>query len=328
MLVPKLSEAQQIWLDSKVSMFNTVYVGVHGSWLYGLAHEQSDIDIKVIYLPSKTDLILGDAIKTYNYKNDELDIEVEIKSLSSFLKSAASCDTNCVDLLHAPKEMCLYKTELWNEIVKHKSNLYAKNMRGLVGYVKTHSKKYTNKVARLNEMKRLLKLTQSVDYDLVLKYKTVKDLAEKISWEDFKYIKPVTLVKDHEQQYLEVCGKKYIYTWGIKQLSESMVHEINRYGKRSNIGLAVGIDSKSLSHALRVLFEMQELIEHRSITFPLKNKEYILKVKRGEITDLSVILDKIDELYDDVILKLDNSDLPEDVDLSTMYKVIEDYYFN
>ncbi len=328
MLVPNLTKAQTEWLNSKIAGFNNIYVGIHGSWLYGLAHEKSDIDVKVVYLPSKTDLILGDAVKTHNYKNEELDIEVEIKSLSSFLKSAASCDTNCVDLLHSPQPMCLYKTDLWEELVKHKHTLYAKNMKGLVGYVKTHSKKYTNKIDRLDEMKRLLKLSQSVDYDLVLKYKTVKDLAEKISWKGFKYIKPMALVKDHEQQYLEVCGKKYIYTWDIEQLSKAMIHEINRYGKRSNSGLDSGVDSKSLSHALRVLFEMQELIEHRDITFPLKNKEYILKVKRGEITDLSMILDKIDALYDDVMLKLDNSALPEDVDLSMMYKVIEDYYFN
>lgn len=327
MKVPKLTKEQQEWLESKISKFDKIYVGIHGSWLYGLAHDKSDIDIKVIYMPSKTDLILGDAVKTYNYKNDELDIEVEVKSLSSFLKSAASVDTNCVDLLHSPDEMCLFKNKLWEDIVIHKSNLYAKNMKGLVGYVKTHSKKYTNKIGRLEEMKKVLKSSQAVDYDLIPKYKTVKDVAEGVSWKDFKYVKKITLVQDHEQQYLEICGKKYIYTWGVDQLVKAMEHEISRYGKRSNKGLDTGVDSKSLSHALRVLFEMRELVYSRNITFPLQDKDYILKVKKGEITDLGEILDKIDLLYDEVIYALENSDLPENVDLTPMYKCVEDYYF-
>ena len=328
MKVPKLTKEQEGWLESKISKFDKIYVGIHGSWLYGLAHDKSDIDIKVIYIPSKTDIILGNAVKTYNYKNEDLDIEVEVKSISSFLNSAASVDTNCVDLLHSPIEMCLGRTYLWDDICKHRSNLYAKNMKGLVGYVKTHAKKYTNKIDRLEEMKKVLKHAQSVDYDLILKYNTVKDIAESLSWKDFKYVNKVTLVQDHEQQYLEVCGKKYIYTWDIGQLVNAMTNEISRYGKRSNEGLAKGLDTKSLSHAIRVLYEMKELVTERNITFPLKDKDYILKVKTGEINNLEEVLNKIDKLYDEVMGALDNSDLPENVDLSPMYKCVEEYYFS
>jgi len=327
MKVPKLTKEQEEWLESKISKFDKIYVGVHGSWLYGLAHDKSDIDIKVIYMPSKTDLILGNAVKTYNYKNEDLEIEVEVKSLSSFLNSAASVDTNCVDLLHSPDEMCLDKTILWDNIRKHRSNLYAKNMKGLVGYVKTHSKKYTNKIDRLEEMKKVLKHCFSVDYDLVRKYLTVRDLAEGVSWDTFKYVNKVTLVQDHEQQYLEVCGKKYIYTWSVDQLAKAMEHEISRYGKRSNEGLDKGLDTKSLSHAIRVLCEMKELVTERNITFPLKDKDFILKVKTGEVNDLETVLNKIDILYDEVMFELDNSGLPENVDLSPMYKCVEEYYF-
>lgn len=47
---------------------------------------------------------LGQGTKTHSYKNDELNIEIEVKTISSFLNSAKSCDTNVVDMLHTPKE--------------------------------------------------------------------------------------------------------------------------------------------------------------------------------------------------------------------------------
>lgn len=317
---PELTQEQEIWLDGKLEKFNCVFVGFHGSHLYGLDREGSDIDVKAIYLPTKTDLILGDSIKTHNYKNDELDIEVEVKSLSSFLKSAKSCDTNCVDLLHCTEEMTLSKQPLWGEITKHKSCIFAKNMKGIIGYIKTHSKKYTNKIDRLNEMKRVVGL---IDRLLVT---TVKDLAEIVSWEDFKYVKPVTLVQDHEQQYLDICGKKYIYTWDVSQLYSVMESEINRYGKRSNDGANKGMDTKSLSHALRVLYELEEILTTGAITFPLKEKDFILRVKLGKVS-YEEVMDMIDAKYEECMGLLESCDLPEHNDLSVMYKVVEDYYF-
>ena len=147
-----ITKEQMNWLEETIAPYDCVVVVIHGSHLYGVSREGSDIDIKVIYAPNKKDMLLGDSNKTYNKKNDELDIEVEIKSLTSFLKSAEKCDTNVFDMLHAPDTMLLYKSEMWEGLVEHKEDLYARNMKGLIGYIKVHTKKYTNKIDRLNEM--------------------------------------------------------------------------------------------------------------------------------------------------------------------------------
>ena len=319
-----LTQEQQDWVNQKLSGFDVIYVGIHGSHLYGLDREGSDIDLKAVYLPSKRNLIRGEAIKTYNHKNDELDIEIEIKSLPSFLKSASSCDTNCIDLLHAPKSMCLYSDRLWDELKKERKSMYAKNMRGIVGYIKTHSKKYTNKIDRLNEMKVLL--------DSVKDYhdsNTIRACVGMLPINSYKYIKVVQSdkLKDGHQEYLEVCGKKYCLSWDVSKLKTAMEVEIKRYGERSNKGADKGIDSKSLSHALRVLLQLKEIITTRDLKFPLKGAEYVKAVKLGEVTDVIEVLDKIDTLYDECMELLEESNLPEEVDITNMYKVIEDYYF-
>ena len=327
MKAPELTKEQQDWLDTKLEGFNCIYVGIHGSWLYGLNREGSDIDIKAIYMPSKHDILRGKAIKTYNYKNDELDIEIEVKSISSFLRSAESCDTNCIDLLHAPEEMSLKTTELWGDMKQYRSGMYAKNMKGIVGYIKTHSKKYTNKIDRLNEMKQLLSFINFNQDESHTPANTVMGVANLFSSSSCKYIKVVKLVKDGEQQYLEVCGKKYIFTLGVSQLKEALEVEINRYGKRSNDGLGKGLDTKSLSHALRVLLQLKEIITTKDLQFPLKHAEYVKAVKLGEVTDVKEVLNKIDTLYDECMELLAVSDFPEDVDIIEMFNILEEYYF-
>ena len=328
MEAPKLTKEQKQWVDEKLEGKDLLSLTIHGSWLYGLNTPESDIDLKAIYLPSAKQLVRGEALKTYNYKNDELDIEIEIKSVSSFLKSAASCDTNCVDLLHAPDEMVLFETDLWKSIKSYKSGLYAKNMKGIVGYIKVHSKKYTSKIDRLNEMKKVLKLCKSGDYDTIPNFPKVEDIANGINWKDYKYVKVVDSVKEGEQKYLEVCGKKYIFIWNIDQLIYAMVTEINRYGERSNKGVDKGIDSKSLSHALRVLLQLKEIVTTKGLQFPLRDADYVKAVKRGEVTDVEEVLSKIDYLYEECMNYLEESDLPDEVDVSQMESIVEEYYFS
>lgn len=316
-----LTQEQWDWVDSKLEGKTLLSLTVHGSHLYGLNTPDSDIDLKAIYLPSVKQLIKGEALKTYNYKNDELDIEIEVKSAPSFLKSASSCDANCLDLLHAPDNMVLYETLLWKDIKNLRKGLYAKNMRGVVGYVKTHSKKYTNKIDRLNEMKSVRNLCTTLTNGV----HKVSDLV--LCSNDYKYVKVVTDVAQGEQQYLEVCGKKYCLTWDILKLKNAMKAEINRYGERSNKGVEKGIDSKSLSHALRVLLQLKEIATTQNLEFPLKNADYVRSVKRGEVTDVIEVLDTIDTLYEDCMELLSKSDLPEEVDTSGMESLVESYYF-
>lgn len=324
---PELSDEQKEWLDVKLQGFaNLVYVGFHGSHLYGLDREGSDIDVKAIYLPTMDELIEGSALKTHNYKNDDLDIEIEIKSLSSFIRSCKTADTNCVDLLHSPDEMAIFSSEMWENLVKERTSLYAKNMKGIIGYIKVHTHKYTSKLDRLAEMRALLDTTNAI---LVSDKKaTVKTVAESSEVTDasFKYIDSITLVKDGEQQYLEVCGKKYIYTWSAEDLRLKLLFEIARYGKRSKSGLEHGLDTKSLSHALRVLLQLREIIKERSLTFPLRDAGFVKAVKLGEITDVNLVMAKIDMLYEECMQLIEESDLKEDIDITPMFSFIKKYY--
>ena len=86
-----------------------------------------------------------------------------------------------------------------------------------------------------------------------------------------------------EQPALVVCGKNHQLDITIGEFYNRIKREYNRYGKRSEKAMeSGGVDWKSLSHAVRVLYQMKELILTGWITFPLQQANYIMDVKMGE----------------------------------------------
>lgn len=329
----QLSEKESNWVSECLEGLEIVFLAIHGSVLYGLDNENSDIDLKAVYVPTMKQLMYGKSLETFQFKNKELDIEMEVKSLPDFLLSAKSCDTNCIDMLHIPQDKILLDSVLWNELQSYKSDLYAKNMDGVIGYIKVHSKKYTNKIDRLTEMMELRQiLEEDKDKHLESERPTsmcrVKDLVDTKAFKSktFKYISIFQTDDVNEHDYLEICGKKYIFTLSIKDLNNALKAAINKYGSRAKIGASCGIDAKSLSHAVRVLYELLEIIQTGDLKFPLKEATYIKRIKYGHINDVDTVLNLIDYLYNQCMMLLENSDLPEHVDISRIEKSIETYY--
>lgn len=316
-----LTEAQLEWLLSEVNNKNILTLQVHGSHLYGLEREGSDVDIKGVYLPNLEEVFLGNNNNSIHIKNEELNIEVELKSAQSFLRSAKKCDTNCIDMLHTPKRLQIHRSFTWSKLQGHKSDLYAKDMKGLIGYIKTHSKKYTNKIDRFKEIEELYNYSKNSE----LQEADVQTLAESLCFTgDFKYVKSVTDVSDHEQEFLEVCGKKYLYKSSVKSLQTSLEKEMNRYGERTSKGVEVGIDTKSLSHALRVLYQLKEILITGDLVFPLENADKVLEIKSGENTNLVGILDDIDTLYEECMMLLEECNLQTKPNIDNMLKWVID----
>lgn len=319
---PHLTQEQTQWLSEKVEGLDLIYLGLYGSKIYGLATPTSDTDIKGVYIPTHTELLLGHT-KTYQFKNEELNIECEVKPIGGFLNSAQACDTNCLDMLYTPQQYWICYHSVWGELVALKHKLIAKNMKGLVGYVKSHSAKYSSKIDRLLELKDL-----KVLIDNLFKQGnvwTVQDLIDNNDLSKFKYIKPVLFAgrKDmKEQPYLEVIGKKYITTWSLQELERAVENIINDYGTRTNKGLETKQDTKALSHSLRVLYQMRSLVKTGDLKFPLDNVDFIMAVKQGKIEDTQVIMNEIDSVFDECMLSLEQSNLQEEPDISGMLDVV------
>ena len=85
-----------------------------------------------------------------------------------------------------------------------------------------------------------------------------------------------------------------------------------QFGNRAKAS-AKGVDFKALSHAVRVIDEVEELIDSDFITFPLKNRVFITAIKEGR-ESLEDVMDYIDNKLTIVQEKLENSKLPHKSD--------------
>src|SRR5574343_15084 len=92
----------------------------YGSHLYGTDTEDSDLDIKGIFMPSKREVFLNKIPKSItmntnntNIKNSSDDVDKEFYSLHYFIKLALSGETVSIDMLHANEENILATSDVW-----------------------------------------------------------------------------------------------------------------------------------------------------------------------------------------------------------------------
>lgn len=110
--------------------------------------------------------------------------------------------------------------------------------------------------------------------------------------------------KGKKEKYLYVCGVQHQFNLELKRFAQRLEEKINKeYTSQRTKDAADGNDWKALSHAIRVLLEVKQLLEDGTITFPCIENRFLLRIKQGKINrevideffnkQLSNILEKV-----------------------------------
>lgn len=337
-----------------------------GSYLYGTNSESSDKDYKGVFLPHLQDLILGKAPKHYTSttgsstdKNTAEDIDETYYSLQYFLELAAKGDTNAIDILFAYTnyEAVIIDTPIWSKIIENIDKILTKNVKAYLGYCKSQCIKYSIKSDKLKNYSTFEKFC--VKY---LDRKNENGAAETLfnclnieySNDNFQTLMSKPMIPppgerfkigfhedtefnfgDHcyfetalnKESYLTISDVKFQLNDSIKSAYHKVQKVISSYGKRAEAAANEnGVDWKAISHCVRVLFQVEELLTTNKITFPLKDSEFIKSIKYAT-TNMSY--DEIMEMIENKIENIDNNLLPN----STLrekadYKWIETFILN
>ncbi len=279
-----------------------------GSHLYGTNTFESDIDYKGIFLPTKEQVILGKIPNSYkistshdNIKNTKEDIDTEIYSLHYFMKIACEGQTAPIEMLNAPDNMLIETSPIWDSIVNNREKFYSKNMKAFVGYARSQASKYGFDENRINSAKKILQFL--LYYDENIRLSSI--------WSELptdKYIQFLENGVNNIRRY-QVCGKIIQETVTIKYAKEVIQLIFKSYKKKD-------IDWKPVSHTIRVISQLKELLENKNINFPLKNAELIKKIKTGNFDYHLIIAPLLEDLMHQVELLVSKSDLPKKVDKS------------
>jgi Transcription-associated recombination protein len=307
----------------------------HGSKMYGTSNENSDTDIKGIFLPSMEDCILNKIPKqikqsTVEFENNSYgkdDVEEQYYSLQYFLHLASESQTVALDILFSPEYSHIMVTPEMRFLIQNRSKFVTKNLTALMGYSKGQAVRYSSKGSDLKAFTELYNRLVNVEsiFNTVDKMKiynvenTLTDYARRYpeiyKWSSYKNQHGTEITK------FSVYQSEFTSNSDLKFLIGSLKSKISRYGNRSKLAMdADGADFKAISHALRCVYIVQDLMTKGEFEYPLAQTDLIRKVKYSEIR-FENAMDMVEDEYQKAKDLIAKSDLPEKIDM----KFFEDW---
>ena len=321
-----------------------IYVTKSGSHLYGTSTPISDTDYLGLFLPSKRSLLLKTAPEHLVFttgssgsKNTVDDIDITLWSVHKFLSQLVNGETGAYDLLFSmngtPELFTPTSTTIRDYALKH---LLSKNVNSFIAFALGQSERYGIKGSRYKELYTFttwlgntLKRMHPNYGDLTIANQ-MGILVNHIDNNKYKYIKLVRAPgpkggNQHELvDYLEVLDKKHANTVAMATLLSRIIHKLDYAGNRTKAAMD-GTDWKSLSSAVRVIKEVQELLTTGAITFPLVHANYIRDIKLGKVLPEYIMVELQNDI-DEIELLLEASTLPEHIPMVFAYDLLLQLY--
>jgi hypothetical protein len=288
-----------------------------GSHLYGTDTPTSDTDYKGVFMPQLySDLILARLAKVIPFhtkavetqKNTPDDVDNEFFSLHEFINLACEGQIVALDMLHAPKNMLIHSSWVWDEIVKERSRFYTRNLSSsFTAYARKQASKYGIKGSKLNTAKEFLALLNWYPDDA-----PISEFWDTLPSEDDYIHYPVS---KSPIRHIQICGKTIQETFKVGYTKTIIQKLISAYGQRAEqASRNEGIDWKAVSHAMRASFQMKEILTEGNITFPLREAQYIKDIKAGKFDYSTSVAPKLEGMIAELDTLYLKSNLPETAD--------------
>jgi hypothetical protein len=312
-----------------------------GSHLYGTSTENSDLDLKGIYLPTAREIILHKYQKTNSTtrpkrefeRNTKDDVDIEIFSLDRYLQLLIEGQTVALDILFAPLGMCQTASpDIWifSHIYQNRFQLLNKNVNAFVGYARQQAAKYGQKGFRVHALRETLEMLSCFADHSRLSDLGMDFFTRWIAETGNEHIEILYCRGPNGEQtpHLDVCGKKYPLHGTVKYVKAQVQRRFDEYGKRALLAEQnEGVDWKALSHAVRVNCEAQELLETGQITFPRPERDLLLKIKKGEMP-YKQVAEVIENGLEQLTVSQSNSILREEPNVQWAEDFLYEIYSN
>ena len=274
-------------------------------------------------------------------KNTANDVDETYYSLHYFLELAAKGDTNAIDILFAytNKDAVIIDTPLWNKIIENIDKILTKNVKAYLGYCKSQCIKYSIKGDKLKNYLTFKKFCEKYiyekdnngasetlfnclnkeysnsDYPNIMSKSMIPPPGERFkigfnkdtefNFGDHCYFETAFLNKE---SHISISDVKFQLNDSIKSAYHKVQKVIASYGKRAEAAANDnGVDWKAISHCVRVLFQVEELLTDGKITFPLKEANFIKSIKYNTS---NLTYEEIMQMIEDKIYNIDNNLLP------------------
>lgn len=280
---------------------NELFKTVYGSKLYGTSTPTSDTDEKVVYLAAFDDILLGRKLQTFKKRFDaegnpvadnvsmpDNGVETEYVAFQTFCRDYLNGQTYALEVVmaHSGKP----GAPAW--MVELNRDFTTCNVASMAGFAMKQTFDYVHRGRRLIAARDMLSKLEEVSQLAVTFYALDNPRLDSIvegkkvlhRLADATGLPLGTSVNNNRtMETLKLNGREYLETTTLSHLFTAVEKLVNEYGDRSNRAAEMAVDTKSLSHAVRVYEQALELLTVGKISFPRPNVGYLLNVKQGNL---------------------------------------------
>ena len=251
-----------------------------GSHLYGTNTPESDEDYVGVFLGNpefyigmknvkEVDCSIKD--KDESGKNTKDAVDIKVYELRQFLKLAGDVNPNIVELLFAKnKDVVIFNTLEFEEI-QNNYHLFI-NRRvfdSFQGYARQQMKKGISKAENLSELKEFK--------NTLLTFNSDRTLAEfRVDLEKYGF------KVDDKNVYLK--NLTFPLNYFVKKVEKMVEEKLQMASHRAKMWEKYGYDTKFFMHLFRLLNEGEDLILKGKLEFPVREKEFLLDVRKGKFS--------------------------------------------
>ena len=280
-----------------------LFLMIAGSHFFDLNGPNSDKDYKGIYLPidgkeNRRGEVEYKTNPVKNSKNSAEDVDINFFSLKKFLTLLGTGDFNMVEMLYAPENKILVRSEIYDELRSIRESILVNDVSSFLGFVKKEYKRYGCDKNHLGIQVNFI--------DFLKKYPKNKTLAD--YWEDVKefakkddsFVKITRTPNVHKDLDAIVVAKRMFHsTVKFEYIIEALEYNITRYGARRKTQAEAGahLEWKGLYHALRLIYEADEIFKEGKLVLPYseEKKKLLRSVKEGTLEDEDWLFEEIDK---------------------------------
>lgn len=321
-----------------------------GSHLYGTNGPTSDLDFKVVCLPSLDDLLLNKKVTNRKVtpsgeekKMQAGEAEYEYIPLQVLFSDFINGQTYAVEIAFAvlagkfttPTEDAESRKMVFELMQTLVEEYLTKNVKKMVGYAIAQSRIYGVKTERFATVKSAVAAIENFfgfeNFDV---YKVMT----KMSVGDATWLREKLLTIPHISSTMienakggtalapaiDVCGKMFPHTARWSTVYDSLKNTLDNYGERVKRFEGQGVDWKALSHAIRITEQIIELCLYGHLIFPRPNAVFLKQIKEGNAVSVDFATSYLEEQFNKIDEAVNASQLRErTTELDEQFKVFQ-----
>jgi hypothetical protein len=266
-----------------------------GSHFFNLNGPNSDTDYRGIYVDMHQDsydsagknYLVDYKTKEGNGKNSNDDTDLTLFSLSSYIKLLRQGDFNCMEMLYIPEDKIIYKTPIYDEIVARKKDYLVNDVSAFLGFVRKEYKRYGVNIHHYGQQQKFVEFLRQFPLSdkLAVHWKEICKYAEETGEVKITNTKVDNSKTAKNIPSVSIATRLHHNTASVGYVIDAIEMNLKKYGHRQKSMAADGVEYKGLYHALRCIYEANDIYDYGELRIPLNWwRHRILKtIKNGKM---------------------------------------------